>query len=237
MSIAPLRIVVACLAAFASTLPVGAAAGDDPVVVELFTSQGCSACPPADELLGELAARDDVIALALHVDYWDYLGWKDRFASAAYSERQKGYAQRAHRRTVYTPEMIVDGETALMGTKPMQLADLIGAHADRPEAVALDIERDGPRIVIRVRAKTGDLPRCDVHLVRYTPRETVAIEKGENAGKRISYSNIVRDWRVVGHWEGQGEAELTAEVEADMPLAVLVQGADFGPIFAAARLR
>ena len=237
MSFAPLRIAVACFAAFTATLPGAATAGDDPVVVELFTSQGCSACPPADELLGELVNRDDVLPLALHVDYWDYLGWKDRFANAAYSERQKGYARRAHRRTVYTPEMIVEGETALMGTKPMHLADLIGKHADKPEEVDLQVRRDGARLVISLRSLTEDLPRCDIHVVTYIPNETVAIERGENAGKEISYSHIVRDWKVVGGWDGESEIELTAEAAADHPVAVLVQGEGFGPIFAAARLR
>src|SRR6056297_1329329 len=97
-----------CAAALASfTAP---ALADDPVVVELFTSQGCSSCPPADAMLGELAERDDVIPLALHVDYWDYIGWADIFADPAYTRRQKGYAHATGQRMVYTPQMVIDGQ-------------------------------------------------------------------------------------------------------------------------------
>ena len=100
-----------------------AAAGDgSPVVLELFTSQGCSACPPADALLTEYAPRDDVIALALHVDYWDYIGWKDTFGDPAHTTRQKGYAAAADRSFVYTPQMVVDGQGQIKGVKPSQVA-------------------------------------------------------------------------------------------------------------------
>ena len=93
-----------------------AIAQDQPVVVELFTSQGCSSCPPADALLHELAARDDVVALAMHVDYWDYIGWKDVFGNPAHSARQRAYAKAGNRRMVYTPQMIVNGENRLLAT-------------------------------------------------------------------------------------------------------------------------
>ena len=102
-----------------------AAAADRPVVVELYTSQGCSSCPPADAILAELADREDVIALAFHVDYWDYIGWKDIFADPANTLRQRNYARVAGARSVYTPQMIVDGQDHVVGTKPMKLAEHI----------------------------------------------------------------------------------------------------------------
>jgi hypothetical protein len=105
-----------------------------PVVVELFTSQGCSACPPADMMMADLAARDDVIALSLHVDYWNYLGWEDTFSQAVFTERQYGYGRAAGSTVVYTPQIIVGGQDRVMGARAMELADRIAAHraAARP---------------------------------------------------------------------------------------------------------
>ena len=111
-----------------------------PVVVELFTSQGCSSCPPADAMLHKLAERDDVIALALHVDYWDYIGWKDEFAVPAYTKRQRGYARTNGRRMIYTPQMVINGQDDVIGAKPMDVSDLIQKHHEVADKVALEIE-------------------------------------------------------------------------------------------------
>ena len=105
--------------AFLLSLAIPATAQENPVVVELFTSQGCSSCPPADALMHDLAAREDVIPLALHVDYWDYIGWKDPFGNPAHADRQRAYAAAGNRRTIYTPEMVVGGVTDIVGTQPM----------------------------------------------------------------------------------------------------------------------
>ncbi|MEM7520744.1 MAG: DUF1223 domain-containing protein, partial [Pseudomonadota bacterium] len=145
---------------------------DTPVVVELYTSQGCSSCPPADALMHELAGRDDVIALAMHVDYWDYIGWKDPFGNPAHADRQRAYAAEGNRRTIYTPEMVVQGVTDIVGTKPMKLAEAIAAHARMAPKVQLDLGREGDVLTISAQALAA-LPRdMAVYVLRYTPHQT-----------------------------------------------------------------
>ena len=221
-------------------LAMGAARGEEarvPVVVELFTSQGCSSCPPADALLAELAPRDDVIALALHVDYWDYIGWQDTFANPAFSKRQKAYARAAGARTVYTPQMIVDGTEVLTGLKPMQLADAIRERGMRVERVRITLRRAGENVEIRATAEPPLDGAVVVQIVRYRPEAAVAIRNGENAGREIRYSNIVTHWQPLGDWDGQGPLALSAPAPGPEPVVVIVQEPGPGPILAAARLR
>ena len=214
-----------------------ALAEDRPVVVELFTSQGCSSCPPADRLLAQLAGREDVIALALHVDYWDYIGWKDSFAQPAFTARQKGYARAAGQRSVYTPQMIVGGLDHVMGVRPMAVADLIRAHAEAPRKALVELERAADaQLAIEIRAVAPVGP-AEVHLVRYRPHATVKITRGENAGRTLDYANIVTEWSVLARWDGQAPLRLLAEAKGEQPVVVLVQGADHGAVLAAARLR
>tara|TARA_R110002124_G_scaffold69200_2_gene186488 strand:- start:930 stop:1739 length:810 start_codon:yes stop_codon:yes gene_type:complete len=214
-----------------------AAAQQNPVVVELYTSQGCSSCPPADAILQELAAREDVIALALHVDYWDYIGWQDPFGDAAHVSRQKAYAARAGRRSVYTPQMIVQGETDIVGAKPMKLMQAISAHAQRPAPIKLTVSRAGDTLQIDAVAQQASAGPVTVHMLRYEPQETTVIERGENRGKTLDYSNIVEGWQVLGQWDGAAALSMTAPVSGEKPVVVILQGADAGPILAAARLR
>ncbi len=214
-----------------------AAMADGPVVVELFTSQGCSSCPPADALLGELADRDDVIALALHVDYWDYIGWADTFAQAGFTARQQGYGHAVGSNVVYTPQMVVAGIDHVVGFRPMQLADLIAAHRAAPDPVAIEVAPTGGGWNLRaVWIGGADAPDMVVQLVSYSPMEQVEITRGENAGLTTDYYNIVRSWQVVSDWSG-AEA-FTAQVAAggDMPHVVIVQAAGHGAILGAARL-
>ncbi|APE43955.1 DUF1223 domain-containing protein [Sulfitobacter alexandrii] len=214
-----------------------AAAQESPVVVELFTSQGCSSCPPADAILEELAEREDVIALALHVDYWDYIGWEDPFGDPAHAERQRTYAHQAGRKSVYTPEMIVQGQTDIVGAKPMKLSKAIADHSQRPAPAALQIARDGDTLRIEAQARGALTGPVQVHMLRYTPTRTTAIERGENRGKTLTYANIVEGWQVLGQWDGQAPLSMTADVTGDKPLVVILQGAEAGPILAAQRLR
>ena len=205
-----------------------------PVVVELFTSQGCSACPPADELLHKLAARDDVIALALHVDYWDYIGWKDRFALPGHTRRQKGYAKAAGRRMIYTPQMIINGVDHVVGNHPMDVSDLIALHEARSRPVALELETAGGKTILTLRA-TGEVSgEIQVMLVDYDPEATVEITRGENAGRTISYANIVESWQELGVWDGS--AEFRTELPEVSSAAILVQKAGYGPMLAARNL-
>ncbi|MEP4038474.1 DUF1223 domain-containing protein [Pseudophaeobacter sp.] len=209
-----------------------------PVVVELFTSQGCSSCPPADALLKQLAQRSDVIALALHVDYWDYIGWKDSFASPAHTNRQKGYAQVGGRKMIYTPQMIVMGQQDVSGVDAMGLADAISAYQALPRPVVLDVQRQDGRLTLSVSPQKS-LPDGPVliQIVRYTHSETVDITRGELAGHRIGYANIVNDIQQVAIWDGREVADYTVEFDGTQPAAIVVQQGPFGAVLAAARLQ
>ncbi len=231
------RIALCLTLALSAAGPIFAQDGQGgPVVVELFTSQGCSSCPPADALMRELAGREDVIGLALHVDYWDYIGWKDEFAIAGHTDRQKAYAQNAGRRMIYTPQMIVMGQDSLVGAKAMKLADLLAKHRARPRQVNLHLTRDGGNLLVSLEAlaalKTGEF---DVHLLRYVPSKSVRITRGENARRTLDYANIVESWEHLGTWDGRARAVIEAKISGDLPAIILVQHAQTGPIVAAAR--
>lgn len=213
-----------------------------PVVVELFTAQGCSSCPPADEILHELAGREDVIALALHVDYWDYIGWQDSFADPAHAERQRGYATVAARRSIYTPQMIVNGTSDVVGAKPMQLAKAIAAHAASPALIEMQIARVPAADAIMIEARAGlgvDLAApLSVYLVQYTPLREAEITRGENAGNTFQYAHVVESWQSLGTWNGRAPLNMRAALsDAAQPVVVLIQEGAHGPIRAAARLR
>ena len=223
--------------AIAGALLPGAAVADKPViVVELFTSQGCSSCPAADAFLHKLAKRKDVVALSLHVDYWDYIGWKDVFADHKYTLRQKGYARAGHRRSVYTPQMIIQGDDHVVGNRPMDVTDLISRSQNLPQVVALRAGREGGQVVIHASVNAGAGPGTGpmlVQLVRFERQASVDIRRGENAGRTITYANVVRDWSVIGEWDGAQPLTVSAPVQGDLPLAVIVQKKGFGPIMAA----
>jgi hypothetical protein len=230
-----MRLLLILSAAAALMLPQSGRAQPAPVVLELFTSQGCSSCPPADALLAELAATDGVIALALHVDYWDYLGWADSFAEPRFTKRQRAYAKAAKSRTIFTPEMVVQGSERLKGHDGDRIREKIAAHRLRDAPVGLTLEPDGDALAIRLEPRDGDVGPADVHVVRFIPEEVVAIEAGENAGRTVTYSNIVTDWETVGHWDGTGPLELRYEAAGDGPLAVIVQESRMGPVLTAER--
>ncbi|MBO9471956.1 DUF1223 domain-containing protein [Shimia sp. R10_1] len=212
------------------------AAQESPVVVELYTSQGCSSCPPADAYLREqLAGREDVIALALHVDYWDYIGWKDEFANPAFTQRQHSYARAAGHRSVYTPQMIVNGQDHVVGAHPNKVERLIEAHKAAPELVDLQVTRNGG--TVSIAASTELSTPMNVHVVRYRPAEKVSIKRGENAGKVFSYANIVDDWQNVRRWTGRSDLAMEVSIDGSAPLVVLIQRENGGPIVAAARLK
>lgn len=215
-----------------------ASADTRPVVVELFTSQGCSSCPPADAFLHELSQRDDVIALALHVDYWDYIGWKDSFAQPAFTARQKAYANSGGRRSVYTPQMIIGGLDHVVGTHEEDAATLIQRHAGLDTGVEVALERDGSGVLtIRAEAEAGVKGPMIVQLVRYAPSQTVEITRGENAGRVVVYANVVTEWVTIGEWDLSAPLMLQTRTAGDAPAVVILQRPGAGPIMAAARLR
>ncbi len=217
-------------------LGAGAAVAEDhPIVLELYTSQGCSSCPPADEMMHKLDERADVIPLALHVDYWDYIGWKDSFASPAHTQRQRAYARAAGSRAIYTPQMIIGGKDHVIGTKPMEVADLLRIHASQAPVVDVDLSREGSRLRIEAVAEVPQ--QMVVQLVRYRPLSEVSIKRGENAGRTLTYANVVTDWQVIAEWDGRGPLQKVTQIEGEAPVVVIVQRSGHREILAADRLR
>ncbi|MCC1492582.1 thioredoxin family protein [Cognatishimia sp. F0-27] len=233
-----LVVVLGLLTFAASALPGARAQAEPmPVVVELFTSQGCSSCPPADALLKELGARDDIIALALHVDYWDYIGWKDRFAQPEFTQRQRGYARAGGWGVIYTPQIVVNGSEDVVGSRPERVRDLLTHHAKRDAQVTIALTR-GTDGALRIEARPlGDGGPWDIHIVRYTPGKTVKITKGENRGRTFDYGFIATDWDMAARWSGKAPFIGDVPMVYDQPVVVLVQEPDYGEIVGAARLR
>jgi len=225
-------------AAFASFMTVAMPAlAEGPVVVELYTSQGCSSCPPADALMHDLAEREDVIALALHVDYWDYIGWADSFADPAHTARQQSYAAVAGQSSIFTPQMVIGGQDHVIGTKPMDVMDLIQAHTGRKTGAQISLSRSGGQLQITGQSNVTFSDGTIVQLVRFTPHETVDIRRGENAGNQFTYANIVTMWRTIGEWDGRGALNLSVDVPGPAPVVVIVQEPGPGAIIATAVLR
>ncbi len=239
------KIIPSLLVGLLLGLPQGLAGQGNAVVVELYTSQGCNSCPPADRLLGKLAARDDIVALTFNVDYWDYLGWKDTLAQAAHTERQRHYAASFRSRSVYTPQMVIGGRQHAVGSDAAAVEAAIEAEQRRQDAradsaPALRIEHKDGRILVTLAASRRKRAEATVWLVRYDRRRDVPIERGENAGNNLSYFNVARDMRSLGQWHGQAmqldlsRAELS-EGGRD-GCAIIVQKGPVGPILAAARI-
>lgn len=209
-----------------------------PVVVELFTSQGCSSCPPAEAFLGELAKRPNLIALEFHVDYWDYIGWKDPFGSPVYVERQRAYSANLGERYVYTPQMVIHGQTHEVGSKryliEKKIALVRGAAAPGP---TVTLERAGDNVMVRVSAEENS-KSYDIFFATFDAKHETEVLRGENRGQTLVNTNIVRAFDRVGHWSGK-PVELTVSLagkKGDGGCAVIVQAAEQGPIVAAAVL-
>lgn len=213
-----------------------AGAQTHPVLVELYTSQGCSSCPPADEFVAGLATDPGVLALSLHVDYWDYIGWKDTFGNAQFTKRQKAYAKASGSRMIYTPQIIVDGVDRIEGNDPIKVTESIRRHAATLSPVRLEVTREGGNLVIRAHANPPLNRGARVQLVQFIPKATVRIERGENAGREVSYYNVVTNWQAVGQWAGTDPLELTTELAGSDPAVVIVQSEGPGEVLAVARV-
>jgi hypothetical protein len=207
-----------------------------PVLVELFTSQGCSSCPPADAYLTKLAARDDVIALALHVDYWDYIGWSDQFADPTNTKRQKSYAWAAGTRMVYTPQFVIGGQKHVAGMRPSDIEGAIHEIRSTPPAVDLGVQQRDGAFFLRLEAKQRVKPSL-IQVVHVHPHATTNIEKGENAGRMLSYSNIVVGWEIAAEWDGVKPMEMALRLVDQGRYALIVQQKGYGPVLAARWLR
>jgi len=207
-------------------------------VVELFTSQGCSSCPPADAFLGDLAKRDDLLTLSIHVDYWDYIGWKDPFASPENTKRQRRYAQTLGMRYVYTPQMVVQGASHVTGSDRAKVAALIKKAARMPR-VPISISRDKNNINIKVSGgATGE--KATVWLAVFDKKHDTPVKRGENGGRTLSHYNVVRNMSRIGTWTGRA-ITIPTDV-ADMKsrgrdgCAVILQSLSTGRILGAAKI-
>jgi hypothetical protein len=219
-----------------------ALAGQTPkAVVELYTSQGCSSCPPADARLAELSRKSGIVALTLHVDYWDYLGWKDTLARPEFSERQRAYSHIRGDRGVYTPQMIVNGVHACVGSDDgkidVSIQNATSEHARLPVPVA--VSREGNLITVEIAGDVaGTSSAGEVLLLTVQSRVTVEIERGENKGRKATYVNVVREISHVGTWKGGRARFETMASDAGDNFVVLVHETNPdgpGPIIGAAK--
>jgi len=223
------------LASLGSLAP-PAVADEAPVVVELFTSQGCSSCPPADKVLGELSRRDDLIALSLHVDYWNYLGWRDTFAKHQFTERQIAYRNAWHRSVVYTPQLVIHGLEDVALTRQGALRAAIAAARATGVPVSVSLERrDG---MLKCRIAPGPKPvDGTVWIAKYLLTATVPIRRGENAGRTLTYYNVVTSLDRIGAWSGtQAEDVAMPQPQPGEGVAIWLQAGNGGPILAAAKV-
>ncbi len=227
----PLLSLFLMVLATATAATAGAAqAPRPPVVVELYTAQGCSSCRKANDHLAALAQKPGVLALIFAVDYWDYLGWPDTFAQPAFADRQKAYSRRLDVREVYTPQVIIDGRSQTGGVKAEKI-DALVAEAGRNPANPPDMlfMRNG-----RVAVGSGPVPRsgAEVWMVRYDPRElTVIPKRGDNRGEPVVHRNVVRQLARLGAWSGSPTLYRTPKpAEEGLKTVILVQGARGGKI-------
>jgi hypothetical protein len=213
--------------------PALAGDGAHPTVVELFQSQGCSSCPPAEANVGAISDRADVLALSFEVDYWDRLGWKDTFSKAAWTARQFAYAKAmGHGENVYTPQVVVNGRVEGDGLEASALAGLV-SRGDRGA--------DGPSLgfsggAVTVGRGTAPAGGADVWLARYIPHAVeVMIPRGENAGHTLPYKHVVREMVLLGEWRGEGASFPVPGGDSSLAEAALLQAHGAGPILAAAK--
>lgn len=232
---------------FASSVIVQPAMAKDgsAIVVELFTSQGCSSCPPADKLLGEMIGNPNIIALTEAVDYWDYLGWKDENARHEHTVRQQDYARLRGDRRVYTPQMVINGRVHVVGSRRNDVSRAI-KRFEKDVSVPMVLTKKGDVVTVKIGARPAGMPKNhegNLILAYYKSAVTANIKRGENRGRKIVYHNVVGDMRTIGMWHGEAmNVELPMSEARKMGYdgyAVFLQ-ADVkgypGPIYGAARL-
>jgi hypothetical protein len=195
-------------------------AGERPILVELFTSEGCSSCPPADALLAELAGRPEVLALSFHVDYWDRLGWKDPYSSPDATRRQHGYADLLHLNTVYTPQIVVDGRWQAVGSDRSEVEHALGAARRSREEVpiALTVEQGRAKITL---GAGGDGVPGELLLIGFDRRHVTPVSRGENSGRTLSHVDVVRSIDALGPADGRRKFEVPLRPPCDRVAAIL----------------
>lgn len=207
-------------------------------VLELFTSQGCSSCPPADALLKAFAARPDTVALSLSIDYWDHLGWKDTLALPKNAQRQKDYARKLGTGNIYTPQVVVNGMAQSIGSNKAGIEKAIATTAAaRKNGVMVSARNSGDRILIEIGDGSQPTPAGGtIWIAIVSASVAVKIKHGENRGRTIDYTNVVRELTAVGMWSGKAmklELPASALMSADNKCAVLLQAGEGGPILGA----
>lgn len=214
-------------------------------VVELFTSQGCSSCPPADKLLAKLAKRDDIIALTMPVDYWDYLGWKDTLAKSQFSNRQRSYARTRGDRQVYTPQVVVNGVVHAVGSRAYEVDTAINKSRRElaKRLVPVSMRLKDKKIIIQLGSapEALEVRKGKLWLAVIEQKINVSIERGENHGKQITYSNVVRSLKPIGEWSGKSTTlqfdKSDFMVKGSDGCTILLQQGNSGPIIGAAELK
>ena len=226
------RLAILLLVCVAFAAP-GEASARHPVVVELFTAQGCSSCVKADTWLDKVADRPEVIALTWSVDYWDYLGWKDTFAEPEYAERQQRYERHFNLRNVYTPQVIVDGAAQASGDKPAEIDSLIYQARRAPRSAPQVQFLSGGRVGVGTGRRIKGA--ADVWLIRFDPRrQDVEVTAGDNNGAKVPQRDVVRQLERLGAWSGHAVVFKTpGPAAAGLTTLILVQTVRGGPIIAA----
>ena len=218
------------------------------IVVELFTSQGCSSCPPADALLREIGAQEDILALSLSVTYWDYLGWRDTLAAPEHTARQRSYAERINKGEVYTPQMIIDGMDLMVGSDQVAVVNSIAArrahwqsrNAARPE---IEMSLSQSKLTVDIAASHEAAPDdgATLWLMPFSAQRMVTISAGENRNRVLTYHHPVANMREIGEWQGDAVTHTVRLNDADVNMgeggwAVILQQGKTGPVIAAARI-
>ena len=233
------RILLALALALAPCTGSLAGGAPPPVVIELFTSQGCYSCPPADRLLGELAREEGVVAIGYHVNYWDRLGWPDPYATNWGTDRQYGYAAAQRTRQVYTPQMMVDGLKPAIGSDEPHVRTLIRVAKGGAKPATPDLSWQDSRTVQIALPDAPQAKGAEIWLIRFDEKQTTHIVRGENGGKRLAYHHIARERQALGRFDGRAQV-MAASVtpgDGDWGVAVLVQQSGPGQIWGAASLR
>lgn len=222
---------VTALTLLAALLSAESAEAGGPVLIELFTSQGCNSCPPADAYLGDLARRRDVVALAFHVDYWNYIGWKDPFSDVAWTERQRLYSRSLGTSQVYTPQMIVDGRDHAVGSDRRAVERLIG-EATRRDRPSLTATRSVEGLSLTIQGQGEG----EFWIVGYDPRHETKVPRGENAGKTLTEFNVVRGVTRLDAWRGGPLTRTIAAGELPPGAAhvAMIQAPNLGRVLAVA---
>ncbi len=213
-------------------------------VVELFTSQGCSSCPPADALLGEFATRKDIIALTFPVDYWDYLGWEDTLSHPANARRQRAYAARRGDHEVYTPQVVINGIAHAVGSRKAQIEKIISSTARKqaPDRIPISMKISKDVLTVKIAAAPpGAKPQtATLWLILFQDEVRVSVRRGENYGRKMVYYNVVREMTPVAMWNGK--AQQINLPKSDLMgqgydgCVLILQHGNGGPILGAARM-